>query len=116
MTAVRYAVPLIAQQRAMSCWAASATMIWSWANRQSVDPRTLAVDSGFQRQYDQDQGMDISQADPVLVAWGLVREQPQSYSLSGFLNLLQQYGPLMVSAWVNLGGTATVANHTRVTQ
>ena len=43
-----FAVELVPQQTAMSCWAASVTMIQSWAQQSSIDPATLTDIPGFQ--------------------------------------------------------------------
>lgn len=106
-----FVVDLVPQQTAMSCWAASVTMIIGWAQQTCIDPATLTDIPGFQDAYATN-GLDITTASNALTTWGLVTEAPQDYTAQGFLNLLDQYGPLFIAA--NVGTESRVANHARV--
>jgi len=92
----KYDVLLIPQLTNMGCWAASIAMIYSWKQRVCIDPGIIAARSGYQK-YLKD-GLPPSD-DKILRDWGIVPEAPQSYSIAGFLLLLQNYGPLWVAAW-----------------
>jgi hypothetical protein len=104
-------VPLVPQQTAKSCWAASVTMLLSWAQQSSIDPAALTDIPGFQRAYEV-KGLDLKTARTTLATWGLVTEPPQDYSAQGFADLLDSYGPLFVAAYVKIGDS--FANHSRV--
>ena len=97
-----FVVDLVPQQTAMSCWAASVTMIQSWAQQTCIDPATLTDIPGFQDAYERN-GLDLTSARNALTTWGLVTEAPQDYTAQGFLDLLNQYGPIFIAA--NVGTT-----------
>lgn len=106
-----FVVDLVPQQTAMSCWAASVTMIESWAQQTCLDPGTLTDITGFQDAYERN-GLDLTSARNALTTWGLVAEAPQDYTAQGFLDLLNQYGPIFIAA--NVGTDSQIANHARV--
>jgi ABC-type bacteriocin/lantibiotic exporter with double-glycine peptidase domain len=106
-----FVVDLVPQQTAMSCWAASVTMIQSWAQQTCIDPATLTDIPGFQDAYERN-GLDLTSARNALTTWGLVTEAPQDYTAQGFLDLLNQYGPIFIAA--NVGTDSQIANHARV--
>ncbi|MGE5245573.1 MAG: Ig-like domain-containing protein, partial [Betaproteobacteria bacterium] len=112
---ISYDVPLVPQQTSMSCWAAGAAMIVAFRDHVSVDPIDIAMANstsqgcssctGYWQQYVQ--GLNSAIYSDFLSTWGLVAEAPQTYTVDGFRQLLQQYGPL----WV---GTAQGGAHIRV--
>jgi len=104
-------VPLVPQQTAKSCWAASVTMLLSWAQQSSIDPAALTDIPGFQEAYEV-KGLGLKTARIALATWGLVAEPPQDYSAQGFAYLLDSYGPLFVAAHVIIGDR--IVNHSRV--
>ena len=106
-----FTVDLVPQQTASSCWAASVTMILSWAQQTCLDPGTLTDIPGFQDAYEKN-GLKTANATSALSTWGLVTEAPQDFTADGFLGLLDQYGPLFIAA--NVGTDTAVANHARV--
>lgn len=93
----KYNVLLIPQQTSMGCWAASIAMVYSWKQSVCIDPGTIAARDGYQKYLQT--GLPPSD-DKILRDWGIVPEAPQSYSVGGFLLLLQTYGPLWVAAAV----------------
>jgi hypothetical protein len=101
---MRYFVQLIPQLTTMGCWAASIAMIRGWADQTSIDPGTIAARDGYQ-QYLSGNGLPPSD-DKILRDWGIIPEAPQSYTVAGFMELLQRYGPLWVAGTV--GGGAHV--------
>jgi Papain-like cysteine protease AvrRpt2 len=107
----RFVVDLVPQQTAKSCWAASVTMILGCAQTECMDPGTLTDIPGFQDAYER-KGLDLKTARSALTTWGLVTEPPQDYTAQGFLNLLDQYGPIFIAA--NVGTESRIANHSRV--
>jgi hypothetical protein len=108
---MRYTVPLIPQQTAMSCWAASIAMILSWAERASYDPATIARGRRFALQYQS--GLGPSDRGP-LDEWGLVLEPPQSYTVEAFLDLVDTYGPLWFASGPDLNNDGVLDPHIRV--
>ena len=103
---MRYYVPLIPQLTVMGCWAASIAMIRSYVDRMSIDPGTIAARDGYQRYLAT--GLPPSD-DKILRDWGIVPEYPQNYTVAGFMQLLQQYGPLWVA-----GTVGNIPAHVRV--
>jgi hypothetical protein len=92
---VRYEVPLVPQQAGMSCWAAAAAMVVAWRDGVAVDPSELAAGSGRWREYQAGLQNDDSRFFEV---WGLATEPAQSFSVAGFRELLERYGPLWVAS------------------
>ena len=100
---MQFYVPLIPQLTGMGCWAASIAMVQSWANQMSIDPGTIAARDGYQNMLVT--GLAPSD-DKILRDWGFATEAPQSYTVAGFMQLLQRFGPLWVACLV--GGGAHV--------
>jgi hypothetical protein len=94
---VRYHVNMIPQQTGMGCWAASIAMIFGWAQRVCIDPGAIAAREGYQQYLST--GLPPND-DSILRAWGIYPEAPQNYTIAGFMQLLQQYGPLWIAAAV----------------
>jgi len=94
---MRYHVSLIPQQTSMGCWAASIAMIFGWAQRVSIDPGAIAARDGYQRFLAT--GLPPSDS-RILSSWGIEPVAPQSYSITGFMDLVHNYGPLWVAAAV----------------
>ncbi len=90
-------VPLVPQQTGMSCWAAGAAMLVAWRDRMSVDPSEIARAAGAWAQYQAGLAPEDASIFPV---WGLVPEPAQTYTIQGFADLLQRYGPLWVAGAV----------------
>lgn len=101
---VRYNVQLVPQQTGMSCWAAGFAMIVGWREQMSLDPSEIARATGYWAQYRD--GL-LPEDTHVMDIWGLVPEAPQSYTVSGFSELLRNFGPLWVA-------TAEPGAHIRV--
>lgn len=100
---VGYNVPLVPQSTDMSCWAAGIAMIYGWRNSLSINPKTIATNAGGISYLDQfkDRTGGLNPNDTyILKRWGLVSEAPQCYTVEGFADLLQSYGPLWVASAV----------------
>jgi hypothetical protein len=100
---MQYYVPLIPQLTSMGCWAASIAMVQSWATQTCISPGTIAARDGYQDKLAT--GLAPSD-DKILRDWGFVTENPACYTVAGFMQLVQQYGPLWVACLV--GGGAHV--------
>lgn len=94
---VVYDVPIVPQQTGMSCWAAGAAMVIAWRDRQSVDPAEIADASGHWRQYKEGLAPEDTK---VFEVWGLAPEPAQTYTVEGFRQLLEHWGPLWTAAAV----------------
>lgn len=94
---VRFQVPLIPQQTGMSCWAAGAAMVVAWRENYSADPAHIAHAGGEWKAYKDGLHPESTSIFPI---WGLTPEPPQSYSVAGFRDLLEMYGPLWVAGAV----------------
>jgi ABC-type bacteriocin/lantibiotic exporter with double-glycine peptidase domain len=92
---VLYKVPLIAQETAMSCWAAAIAMIVSWSTGIPVTPLQVATSSERLQQYKH--GLDPMD-DGLFPEWGMTTEAPQTFTADGFMELLRDYGPIWVAA------------------
>lgn len=92
---VRHDVQLVPQQTGFSCWAAGAAMVVSWRDKVSVDPSEIARANGYWAQYAA--GLhpeDVS----MFKTWRLTPEAAQSYTVTGFADLLRKHGPLWVAS------------------
>lgn len=86
-------VPLITQEQSMSCWHASARMVWAYKNYQCVHP--------LPNLYQSNSG--ASPADFIRLAKELGLETVQiinqSYSWQKLAELLRRHGPLWVAGY-----------------
>ena len=100
-------VPALAQPSSNTCWATVTTMMVSWRDAQSYSIADCmdAIGSEYRTKFDNDEGLHSAEKPVFLMVVGLVGEQPISYTVDGFRNLLEQYGPL----WVT-----TDENHSRI--
>jgi hypothetical protein len=90
-----YDVQLVPQQTGYSCWAAGAAMLVGWRDQISIDPFEIANAIGYWQQYQN----GLEPADTTMfAAWGLTPEPPQTYTIEGFAQLLENYGPLWVAS------------------
>lgn len=92
---ITHDVQLIPQSSSMSCWAASAAMLVSWRDSISLTDEMIASGIGYWTEYVNSLPPDDVYA---LHAWGLVEEEPQTYTVDGLANLLDAYGPLWAAA------------------
>jgi hypothetical protein len=92
---IRHDVQLAPQQTGFSCWAAGAAMLVGWRDQVSIDPAEIARATGYWAQY----AAGLHPEDThVFQVFGLVPEPAQSYTVSGFAELLRRYGPLWVAS------------------
>ena len=101
-------VQLIAQPTGLSCWATAGAMVLGWYNQQSITPDTVAQIAGRTTKL----GIYPNEHCPFGTDIGLVCEAPQCYTIDGFRNLLENYGPLWVGVLAQFpsgpGGHAVV--------
>jgi hypothetical protein len=89
-------VPLIPQPTPNSCWATGVAMIKSWKDQASFNPENVAEVTGYWRQYYQD---GLPPDDDIIFSFFDMAAQPaQTYTVEGFYQLLENYGPLWVAS------------------
>lgn len=93
---VKYDVQLIPQLTDKSCWAAGAAMLIGWRDRISINPSDVAARIGYWAQYTKD-GLN-AEDQTMFRVWGLTPEPAQTYTIEGFKQLLERYGPLWVAS------------------
>ncbi|MCB9761060.1 MAG: N-acetylmuramoyl-L-alanine amidase [Alphaproteobacteria bacterium] len=91
---VRHEVQLVPQPTGMSCWAASAAMVIGWRDRMSIDPELMARGEGMYAAFRD--GLNPANVPQLARAFNLRMESPQSYTVEGFRQLLENNGPLWV--------------------
>ncbi len=86
-------VPLIRQEMAMSCWHASARMLWAWRHLQSIHPLPAV--------YTRNAGLTPAGFVRLATALGLqsVPEINMSYTSGAVDRLLRNYGPLWAAGY-----------------
>ena len=92
---VKHEVQLVPQQTGFSCWAAGAAMVVGWRDRISIDPSEIARATGYWAQYAS--GLNAEDTHMFSV-FRLTPEPAQSYTVTGFADLLKRYGPLWVAS------------------
>ena len=91
-------VQLVPQMTDMSCWAASAAMVVGWRDQVSIDPQEVARGAGRWAAYTA--GLNPADVPTLAQTWGLRMEAPQSYTIDGLRQLLENNGPLWIGAAV----------------
>lgn len=92
-------VPLMGQPNGMACWATSGAMLQNWRYPEApLNPQQMADRAGLRAEFDNLAGLYPDQMRAFATASGLVPEEPQSYSIDRFVELLETKGPLWVSA------------------
>jgi hypothetical protein len=106
MANIDYTVPglivPLQQRSSMSCWATMYTMMLSWNQQQSFDERAAIAALGptYLNAYDLNTGLPIESNRDLANAAGMVAEPLFNPSITGWYNLLLNYGLLWTSfAW-----------------
>lgn len=102
---IYYDVELVPQRTNMSCWVAAAAMVVGWRDMVSIDPEEIAEGIGYWNQY-HNNGLPPDNEE-MFDYWGLILEYPQTYTVQGFAELLEN-GPLWVATDLSGGGHAVV--------
>jgi len=86
-------VPFIRQEKSMSCWHASARMIWAFKYKQCINPLSKIFESNS--------GVTPAQFVELAKSLGLeaVPEINMSYSWMAVAELLRRHGPLWVAGY-----------------
>jgi len=90
---IKYDVPLIHQEKEMSCWHAAARMLWAFRKYQSIHPLPDV--------YDKNNGISVPEFVTLAKELGLnsVSKIVMTYHWTGVAELLNQYGPLWVAGY-----------------
>lgn len=95
-------VELIPQPNDVTCWATAAAMLIGWRDRISLTPEAVADIAGRSTKT----GLSPNDCRPFAGEIGLAYEPPQSYTIDGFRNLLETFGPLWVTVQLPGSGHA----------
>jgi Papain-like cysteine protease AvrRpt2 len=93
-------VPLIKQPESMACWATAATIMVSWKENKTYNIEEVLARAGdkYLALYEANQGIDGEEKRRFLSSLKLRAEAPQTFTVKGWLWLLQTYGPLWVTS------------------
>lgn len=89
------------QSTPMGCWATAYTMMKSWKDGrpQAVRDAVEGLGPTYEHYYAADLGLPGGQELGFVAQAGMVAEPPANYTLSGFVSMLLDYGPL----WIIVG-------------
>ena len=107
-SSISYDVQLVPQTTRMSCWAAAAAMIVGWREQISIDPEDIARGINGWEPYYRNGGLPPDNTEMFSV-WGLQYEYPQTYTVEGFIDLLE-VGPLWVATDLSGGAHVVVVS------
>jgi ABC-type bacteriocin/lantibiotic exporter with double-glycine peptidase domain len=85
-------VPLIPQPTAVSCWAASLTMVVAYRDQAIYTPQSIAAAA----QMDVNTGYGWDQIKAAVSAWNLNTEGPTCAMPSDWAGLLESFGPIWI--------------------
>jgi hypothetical protein len=99
-------VPAIQQPSSSTCWAAAATIMYSWKSENVLPIGTVMAKAGsdYVSKVAANDGLSGAEKPFFLKTLGLKLGAPQSYAAAGWKSMLQNYGPLWVTS--NEGGKA----------
>lgn len=103
---ISYTLELVPQLSEMSCWAAAAAMIVGWRDAVCINPEEIVEGIGYWGQFFYENGLPPDN-ESMFDYWGLTLLYPQSYTVEGFAQILNN-GPLWVATDLNGGGHAVV--------
>jgi Papain-like cysteine protease AvrRpt2 len=109
---VDYTVPgtvVVLKQDGNTCWATTATMLLSWKSQSSMTIESVCAKAGpeFTQLYNNRQALPPEMKNGFLKGCGLVAIPPSSYTVSGFLDLLETHGAL----WVTVDSADAAMTH-----
>ena len=92
-------IPKYSQPKYMDCWATAATIMVSWKEGKAYRIEEVVSRAGtrYLEIYHRDSGLDASDKPAFLAALKLRAEAPQTFTLKGWLGLLQDHGLLWVT-------------------
>ncbi|WP_162044870.1 papain-like cysteine protease family protein [Undibacterium sp. YM2] len=98
MPDIIYQVPVIAQSKTMSCWAAATAMLMSWKQGFVISEDRAAEIAGnnFLIAFRTNQGVTGAEIAELAQQLNLIAEPPSSLSPKGYRSLLSSKGPLWV--------------------
>jgi Papain-like cysteine protease AvrRpt2 len=100
-------VDLLPQPTPNSCWATTFAMLLGWRDSVCIEPQTIANRCGHDLNYVLPWGDHASTARTL----GLHSAQPMCYTETGFKNLIEQHGPIVVTKAVNSSSGAGANTH-----
>ena len=114
MADISHHVPVIAQSKTMSCWAAATAMLMSWKQGINVTEEEAARRAGnnYAIAFRENQGVTGVEIAELALQLHLVAEPPSSLSPAGYRSLLSTRGPLWVGTAIF--SPTTVYRHVRI--
>jgi papain like cysteine protease AvrRpt2 len=93
-------VPVIKQPESMACWATAATIMVSWKENKTYNIEDVLARAGdkYRALYEANLGIEGEEKKQFLSSLNLRAEAPQTFTIKGWLWLLQTYGPLWVTS------------------
>jgi hypothetical protein len=106
-------IPVVEQTKTNDCWAAVTTMLISWKNQQcySVDTVMDLLGGQYREIYEKDSGLSPEGVSDFINASGLTIEWPVCGTVGSILELLQNYGPVIM---IDVEYPSTKFTHARV--
>ena len=101
--AVDYSVPgpfsVIAQEKTMGCWAAALTMLTNWKEQMSRPVESVLGDVGSRwlQMYHNNTGLFPRDEAALIRDAGLSAQRDISMSVQGWVDLLEQHGPIWIT-------------------
>jgi N-acetyl-anhydromuramyl-L-alanine amidase AmpD len=102
-------VQVIGQPENYSCWATAASMVVGWRDKISIDVQALKKLFTGKTGISSDTGLYAHDDQKLADALGLVAAPPQCYTVEGFRQMLENYGPLWVGIHTDDGWGHAVA-------
>jgi len=106
---VKDTIALVQQgEKTNGCWAAAATMMVSWFQKQSMEVEDVLRLAGgsYLDKWNNNETLSASEKDDFLGSLGLVGEPPASNAPKQYIDWINKYGPLWVTIDSSSGTTA----------
>ena len=109
--------PISQAQKVWGCWAASYAMLYSWKvqSNTSMADSVASLGQPFVDIFNNDTGLPSSKYPLFEQTANLVNEQPTDYTMTGWHDLLKNFGPLCVTTTTTLPDpNQPIAVHARI--
>jgi Astacin (Peptidase family M12A)/Papain-like cysteine protease AvrRpt2 len=98
---IRYNVQLVPQPTSMSCWAASAAMVYGWLRHVRINVDDIRNRVGVWRNFPAELVSGLQPNDTrIFRQLHFCCEAPMCYTVEGFVGLIESYGPIWVAGAV----------------
>jgi len=92
-------ISVIAQTNSMACWATVFTMLYGWKRSQSftIEQTLSEIGQKWVDLYTNNAGLSSTDKVDFVATSGLIAEPPMNFSIEGWKNLIESYGPIWVT-------------------